>query len=68
MIKVIGVTLVISIIEFMTVIKSKFIFNFLLDLISMGKTYLHNVPTMMAPLISQIFLTPKVIISGSISH
>ena len=57
-----------SIIGVMTVITSNFIFDLLLYLISIATTYLNNVPTMMTPLLSSIFLTPKVIISGTISH
>ena len=34
----------------------------------MATTYLHSLSTIMAPLFSNIFLMPKVMMSGEISH
>ena len=64
MVTFLGFTLAISIIVVMMVLTSNFKLDFLLDLRSMATTYLHNVPNIMATLISSIFLTPKVIMSG----
>ena len=50
------------------VLTSNFKFDLLLKLRSMVTTYLHNVPTMMDPPLSSIFLIPKVISPGEISH
>ena len=64
MIQFLFVTLAISVIGVRTLLTSNFKFDFLLDLIEMATNYLKHVPTM----ISSIFLTPKVIMSGAISH
>ena len=68
MITFIGNALSISIIGAMMVLTSNSKFYFLLYLRSMSKNYLHNVPTIGDLLLSSIFLTPKVIMSGTISY
>ena len=47
---------------------SNFRFDFLSELSLMATTYLINVPTMTDPLLSSIFLAPKLITSVAISN
>ena len=68
MITFLGSALSIYIIGVMTVLTINFTFDLFLDLSSMEITFLHNIPTMTDPLLSLIFVTPKVIMSGTISH
>ena len=68
MITFLSIVLVITVILVMTVLTSNFAFYLLLGLISMATAYLHTVPTMVALLLSLIFLTPKVIMSVAIIH
>ena len=60
MITFLDCALAISIIRVIMMLTSDFIFDFLLDLISMAKTYLRSVPTMTALLLSFFLMMSKV--------
>ena len=68
MIIFLGSPFAIPIIGVLAVITSNYIFDLLLDQSSMETTYPHNTPTIMALLLFLIFLTPKMIMSGVVSH